>query len=59
MNLEMLPFFIITDGLQQSRVIRIRPSLWADVKVPWEEDLLDSKATEQQRFPTPDIFPSY
>ena len=50
---------LITEGLRPSRVIRIRPSHWPDVQVPREEYLLDSKATDKQRFPTPDIFPSY
>ena len=57
MNLEMLPFFIITVGLQPSRVIRIRPSSGLREGTLGGE-LLDSKATDQ-RFPTPDIFLSY
>ena len=50
---------LITEGLRPSRVIRIHPSHWPDVQVPREEYLLDRKATDKQRFPTPDIFPSY
>lgn len=50
---------LITEGIRTARVVRIRPANWPDVHVPREEYLRDHKATHEERFPTPDIFPKY
>ncbi len=50
---------LITEGIRPTRVVRIRPDGWPDVHVPREEYLKDSKATHEDRFPTPAIFPKY
>lgn len=50
---------LITEGIRPTRVVRIRPDGWPDVHVPREEYLQDYKATHEDRFPTPAIFPSY
>ncbi|MDA7922354.1 hypothetical protein N9B73_11405 [Verrucomicrobiales bacterium] len=50
---------LITEGIRPTRVVRIRPANWPDLHVPREEYLRDHKATHEERFPTPDIFPKY
>ncbi len=50
---------LITEGIRPARVVRIRPANWPDLHVPREEYLRDHKATHEERFPTPDIFPKY
>lgn len=50
---------LITEGIRPARVVRIRPANWPDLHVPREEYLRDHKASHEERFPTPDIFPKY
>ena len=50
---------LITEGIRPARVVRIRPASWPDLHVPREEYLRDHKATHEERFPTPAIFPKY
>ena len=48
---------LITEGIRPKRVVRLRPANWPDLHVPREEYLRDHKATHEERFPTPDVFP--
>ena len=50
---------LITEGIRSARVVRVRPASWPDLHVPREEYLRDHKATHEERFPTPAIFPKY
>ena len=50
---------LITEGIRPARVVRIRPATWPDLHVPREEYLRDHKASHEERFPTPDIFPNF
>lgn len=50
---------LITEGIRPGRVVRLRPASWPDLHVPREEYLRDHKASHEERFPTPDIFPKY
>ena len=50
---------LITEGIRPNRVVRLRPASWPDLHVPREEYLRDHKATHEERFPTPDVFPKY
>ena len=50
---------LITEGIRPARVVRIRPASWPDLHIPREEYLQDHKAGHEDRFPTPDIFPTY
>ena len=50
---------LITEGIRPAKVVQIRPASWPDLHVPREEYLRDHKATHEERFPTPDIFPKY
>lgn len=50
---------LITEGIRPARIVRIRPASWPDFQVPREEYLQDSKDGHEDRFPTPDIFPTY
>lgn len=50
---------LITEGIRPKRVVRLRPANWPDLHVPREEYLRDHKATHEERFPTPDVFPKY
>lgn len=50
---------LVTEGIRPTRVVRVRPASWPDLHVPREEYLRDHKATHEERFPTPDIFPKY
>jgi hypothetical protein len=49
---------LITEGLRPTRVVRIRPANWPDVHMPREE-YLNSGNFNDDRFPTPAIFPKY
>ena len=50
---------LITEGIRPRRVVRVRPATWPDLHVPREEYLRDHKASHEERFPTPAIFPKY
>ena len=50
---------LITEGIRPTRVVRVRPANWPDLHVPREEYLQDYKASHEDRFPTPNIFPKY
>lgn len=50
---------LITEGIRPARVVRVRPAAWPDLHVPREEYLLDHKASHEERFPTPDVFPKF
>ena len=50
---------LITEGIRPARVVRVRPAAWPDLHVPREEYLQDYKASHEDRFPTPAIFPKY
>lgn len=50
---------LITEGIRTGRVVRVRPANWPDLHVPREEYLRDHKASHEERFPTPAIFPKY
>ena len=50
---------LITEGIRPNRVVRIRPAAWPDLHIPREEYLRDHKATHEERFPTPEVFPKY
>ncbi|QDU82450.1 hypothetical protein Pla110_42070 [Polystyrenella longa] len=50
---------LITEGIRPGRVVRVRPAIWPDLRVPREEYLQDWKASHENRFPTPAIFPRY
>ncbi|MDF1814801.1 MAG: hypothetical protein P1V20_21525 [Verrucomicrobiales bacterium] len=50
---------LITEGIRPTRVVRIRPANWPDLHIPREEYLQDHKASHEDRFPTPGIFPKY
>ncbi len=50
---------LITEGIRPGRIVRVRPANWPDLHVPREEYLLDHKADNEDRFPTPAIFPKY
>ncbi|MFM7113850.1 MAG: hypothetical protein ACKO26_22165 [Planctomycetota bacterium] len=48
---------LIIEGIRPPRVVRVRPSSWAQVDIPREEYLEDGNMEE--RFPSPAIFPRY
>lgn len=50
---------LITEGIRPGRIVRIRPANWPDLHVPRDEYLRDHKASHEDRFPTPDLFPEY
>ena len=50
---------LVTEGFRPGRIVRIRPDNWPLVEVPRDEYLHDSRTTHKNRFPTPDIFPTF
>ena len=50
---------LIIEGLRPQRVVRVCPTSWPQVNLPREEYLGDGTFTQEDRFPTPDIFPKY
>ncbi|MBU6293587.1 MAG: hypothetical protein KJS91_02795 [Planctomycetes bacterium] len=48
---------LIIEGIRPPRVVRVRPSSWAQVDIPREEYFEDGNMEE--RFPSPAIFPRY
>lgn len=50
---------LITEGIRPGRIVRVRPANWPDLHVPRDEYLRDHKASHEERFPTPAIFPKY
>jgi hypothetical protein len=49
---------LIIEGIRPGRVVRIHPKGWPDVVLPREEYLGDGPRQED-RFPSPAIFPKY
>lgn len=47
---------LVIEGIRPGRVVRVRPGEWPLVHLPREEYVGDSI---EERFPTPDIFPTY
>jgi len=50
---------LIIEGIRPTRVVRVRPADWPNVRVPREEFLGDGNFSHEDRFPTPAIFPKY
>ncbi len=50
---------LIIEGLRPQRVVRVCPTSWPQVNLPREEYLGDGTFTQEDRFPTPAIFPKY
>ena len=50
---------LIIEGIRPTRVVRVRPADWPNVRVPREEFLGDGNFSHEDRFPTPAIFPRY
>ncbi|HEY1082637.1 MAG TPA: hypothetical protein VGE29_10265 [Prosthecobacter sp.] len=50
---------LVIEGIRPARVVRIRPAEWPQVQVPREEYLGDGTFSDEDRFPTPAIFPGY
>ena len=50
---------LVIEGIRPTRVVRVRPSEWPNVRVPREEYLGDGTFSHEDRFPTPAIFPKY
>jgi hypothetical protein len=48
---------LIIEGIRPGRVVRVRPAVWPEVQLPWDECLRDG--SHEVRFPTPGIFPKY
>ncbi len=49
---------LIIEGIRPGRIVRVRPAGWPDVVLPREEYVGDG-AKQEDRFPTPAIFPKY
>jgi len=47
---------LVLEGFRPGRVVRIRPMNWPDDAVPREEY---TGSRNEERFPSPDIFPDY
>lgn len=50
---------LIIEGIRPGRVVRVRPADWPQVNVPREEYLNIGSSSNEERFPTPAIFPKY
>ncbi|MFM6131323.1 MAG: hypothetical protein ACKPBV_21820, partial [Sphaerospermopsis kisseleviana] len=50
---------LIIEGIRPTRIVRVRPADWPDVRVPREEFLPTGIYSLEERFPTPAIFPKY
>ena len=50
---------LVIEGIRPTRVVRVRPADWPNVRVPREEFLGDGTFSHEDRFPTPAIFPKY
>ncbi len=50
---------LIIEGIRPGRIVRVRPASWPHVSAPREEYLIDHRASLEDRFPTPAIFPKY
>jgi hypothetical protein len=50
---------LIIEGIRPGRVVRVRPAAWPQVDLPREEYLGDGNFSQEDRFPTPAIFPKY
>ncbi len=48
---------LIIEGIRPGRVVRVRPASWPKMQVPREEYLFNPR--NEDRFPTPSIFPKY
>ncbi len=48
---------LIIEGIRPGRVVRVRPAVWPEAQLPWDECLRDG--SHEVRFPTPGIFPKY
>jgi hypothetical protein len=48
---------LIIEGIRPGRVVRVRPESWPKMQIPREEYLFEN--SPQDRFPKPDIFPTY
>jgi hypothetical protein len=46
-------------GIRPTRIVRVRPADWPNVRVPREEYLGDGTFGHEDRFPTPAISPKY
>lgn len=49
----------VIEGIRPTRVVRVRPADWPNVRVPREEYLVDGTFSLEDRFPPPAIFPKY
>ena len=50
---------LVIEGIRPTRIVRVRPADWPNVRVPREEFLGDGTFSHEDRFPTPAIFPKY
>ena len=50
---------LIIEGIRPGRVVRVSPASWPQVNVPREEYLNIGSSSNEERFPTPAIFPKY
>jgi len=50
---------LIIEGIRPTRIVRVRPADWPNVRVPREEFLGDGNSSHEDRFPSPAIFPKY
>ena len=50
---------LVIEGIRPTRVVRVRPADWPNVRLPREEFLGDGTFSHEDRFPTPAIFPKY
>jgi hypothetical protein len=50
---------LVIEGIRPTRIVRVRPADWPNVRVPREEYLGDGTFSHEDRFPTPAIFPKY
>ncbi len=49
---------LIIEGIRPARIVRVRPTGWPQVQVPREEFMGDG-SSQEERYPTPAIFPKY
>jgi hypothetical protein len=50
---------LITEGMRPTRIVRVRPADWPDLHMPREEHINSGNFSQEERFPTPAIFPKY